>query len=214
MKALSTVRLAAALASVPVLSFAVMACSPSAASLLADLPIGKPAPEFRATDPNGRDVALSDFRGKTVVLEWNNPECPFTKKHYESGNMQRSQAVATAGGIVWLTINSSAQGKQGHLTPAEARALIAADQSRRTFYLLDPEGMVGKSWGAKTTPHLFVVDPSGTLVYRGAIDDRPTASKDDISGARNHVLAALAELKQGKPVSVPTTSPYGCGVKY
>ena len=210
MKAFSIARLAAASA----LALALAACGPDSAAALADLPVGKPAPEFRASDSNGRAVSLSAFRGRTVVLEWSNPECPTVKKHYESGNMQRTQAAAAAAGVVWLTINSSAQGEQGHMSPAEAKALAAGQQSRRTAYLLDPKGEVGRAYGAKATPHMYVISSDGVLVYRGAIDDRPTQDKADIEGARNHVLAALSELKAGKPVSVPTSRAYGCSVKY
>jgi hypothetical protein len=195
-------------------SFALVAAALAAAPALAEPQIGKAAPNFRITDVNGRAVSLSDFRGKTVVLEWNNPQCPFVKKHYESGNMQRTQAAAAAAGAVWLTINSSAEGNQGHMTPAQAKALTAGQQSRRTAYLLDPKGVLGRGYGARTTPHMYVVNSRGTLVYMGGIDDRPTKDKADIDGARNHVLAALSELKTGKPVSVPTSRPYGCAVKY
>lgn len=176
--------------------------------------VGQPAGNFRLTDMDGRNVALSDFRGRTVVLEWHNPGCPFVRKHYDSGNMQRTQAAAVAGGAVWLTINSGAPGKQGHLSPAEAKGQYAKDGSKATRYLLDPRGVVGKGYGAKTTPHLYIVDPAGRLVYQGGIDDRPTANAADIAGARNHVTAALAELKAGKPVSVAESRPYGCSVKY
>lgn len=162
----------------------------------------------------GRPVRLADLRGKTVVLEWSNPECPSVKKHYESGNMQKTQAAAAADGVVWLTVNSSAEGKQGHMTPAEAKAFAANQQSRRTAYLLDPEGVAGRSYGAKATPHMYVINSAGTLVYRGGIDDKPSDDKAAIEGARNHVLAALSELKAGKPVSVPTSRAYGCSVKY
>jgi peroxiredoxin len=196
------------------LLFALVAAGLAAAPALAEPQIGKAAPNFRITDADGRAVSLSDFRGKTVVLEWNNPECPFVRKHYESGNMQKTQAAAAAAGAVWLTINSSAEGKQGHMTPAQAKALAAAQQSRRTAYLLDPKGVLGRGYGARTTPHMYVIDPRGTLAYMGGIDDRPTKDKADIDGARNHVLAALSELKAGKPVSVPTSRPYGCAVKY
>jgi peroxiredoxin len=195
-------------------SFALVAAALVAAPALAEPQIGKEAPNFRITDVNGRAVSLSDFRGKTVVLEWNNPECPFVRKHYESGNMQKTQAEAAAAGVVWLTINSSAEGNQGHMTPAQAKALTAGQQSRRTAYLLDPKGVLGRGYGAKTTPHLYVINSRGTLVYMGGIDDKPTKDKADIQGARNHVLAALGELKAGKPVSVPTSRPYGCAVKY
>jgi peroxiredoxin len=195
------------------LSFALAACSPDASEALADLPVGKAAPDFSIADPSGRAVSLADFRGKTVVLEWNNPDCPTVQKHYESGNMQKTQAEAAAAGAVWLTINSSAEGEQGHMTPAEAKAFTAGQPSRRTAYLLDPKGEVGSRYGAKATPHMYVVNPAGTLVYRGGIDDKPTTDKADIAGARNHVLAALSELKAGKPVSVPVSRAYGCSVK-
>lgn len=208
-------RVAASMAAASALSFALVACGSEAGSTLADLQVGKAAPDFRASDVNGRTVSLSDFRGKTVVLEWSNPECPTVKKHYESGNMQKTQTEATADGAVWLTINSSAPGEQGHMTPAEAQAFTAGEpSSRRTAYLLDPEGRVGRTYGAKTTPHMYIINPGGALVYRGAIDDKPTQDKADIAGARNHVLAALGELKAGKPVSVSASRAYGCNVKY
>ena len=204
---------AAGLAAIP--AVALVAGNMTAADpVLAQVPIGAPAPGFSGNDVNGRTVRFADFRGKTVVLEWNNPECPSVKAHYESGNMLKAQAAAAEDGVVWLTINSSAKGKQGYMTPAEARALTASQQSRRTAYLRDPSGVVGRAYGATATPHMYIIDASGKLVYRGAIDDRPAADKDDIAGARNHVLAALGELKAGKPVSVPTSRPYGCSVKY
>ena len=208
MKACSNVLAATSLA------FALMACTPEAVPALPELRIGTAAPNFRASDVNGRAVSLADFRGKTVVLEWNNPECPTVKKHYESGNMQKTQARAAAAGVVWLTINSSAEGKQGHMSPAEAKALTDSQRTIRTAYLLDPSGAVGRTYGAKTTPHMYIVNSTGALVYNGGIDDKPTQDKADIAGARNHVLAALSELKEGKPVSVPTSRPYGCNVKY
>jgi hypothetical protein len=195
-------------------SFAIVAVSLVAAPALAEPQIGKAAPNFKLNDVNGRVVSLSDFRGKTVVLEWNNPECPFVKKHYNSGNMQKTQAAAAADGVVWLSINSSAEGKQGYMTPDQAKTVVAGQQSRRTAYLLDPKGVVGTGYGAKTTPHMYIINPRGTLVYAGGIDDKPTPNPADVNGARNHVLAALSELKAGKPVSVPTSKPYGCNVKY
>lgn len=175
---------------------------------------GAVATNFKLNDVDGRVVQLSDFRGRTVVLEWHNPGCPFVKKHYASGNMQKTQAAVKAAGGVWLTINSGAAGKQGHMTPAEAKALLASDKSVPTHYLLDPKGVVGKGYAAKTTPHMYVIDPAGRLVYQGAIDDKPTAQAADIPGARNHVTAALAELRGGQPVSVANTTAYGCTVKY
>jgi hypothetical protein len=196
------------------LPFALVASIMVAAPAVAEPQIGQAAPNFRLNDVNGRAVSLSDFRGKTVVLEWNNPDCPFVKKHYNSGNMQRTQAAAAADGVVWLTINSSAPGNQGHMTPAQAQTVTGAQQSRRTAYLLDPSGQVGKSYGARTTPHMYIINPAGALVYMGGIDDKPTPNPADINGARNHVLAALGELKAGRSVSVPATRPYGCSVKY
>ncbi|HYG46323.1 MAG TPA: redoxin domain-containing protein [Allosphingosinicella sp.] len=205
---------AAGLAAVAALSFTLAAGGTEVASTLADLPVGKAAPDFRASDVDGRLVSLADFRGRTVVLEWSNPECPTVKKHYDSGNMQKTQAQAAAAGVVWLTINSSAEGEQGHMTPVRAKARTALEQSRRTAYILDPKGEIGRRYGAKATPHMYIVNPAGTLVYNGGIDDKPTTDPADIAGARNHVLAALGELKAGKPVSVPTSRAYGCSVKY
>jgi hypothetical protein len=176
--------------------------------------VGSPAGNFRLTDATGKQVSLSDFRGRPVVLEWNNPGCPFVQKHYNSGNMQRTQAGAKANGAVWLSINSGAPGKQGYMTSPEARAFVAQAKAVPTAYLLDPAGRVGRGYAAKTTPHLYVIDAKGVLRYQGGIDDKPTANASDIAGARNHVTAALAEIKAGKPVSVAETRPYGCSVKY
>jgi peroxiredoxin len=175
--------------------------------------VGRPAPNFKLADVNGTAVTLSDYRGKTVVLEWHNPGCPFVKKHY-AGNMQKTQAAAVKDGVVWLTINSGAPGKQGHMDGAEAKALVSEVGAKPTAYLLDPKGVVGKVYDAKTTPHMYIVDKAGTLVYAGGIDDKPTANPADIATARNHVSAALSELKAGKAVSVSTSRPYGCSVKY
>ncbi len=190
-------------------ALAVLAAPASAAPV-----VGQPAPNFKLADADGKPVTLSDFKGKTVVLEWNNPGCPFVKKHYASGNMQKAQATAAKDGVVWLTINSGAPGKQGHLSGAEAKTLIAEANARPAAYLLDPRGVVGKAYDAKTTPHMYVINKSGTLAYAGGIDDKPTANPADIAGARNHVLAALTELKAGKAVSVASSRPYGCSVKY
>jgi hypothetical protein len=176
--------------------------------------VGQPAPNFKLADTNGKPVTLADFRGKTVVLEWSNPECPFVRKHYGSENMQKAQAAAARDGVVWLTINSSAPGKQGHMNGAQAKSFVAKAGARPAAYLLDPRGVVGKVYAAKTTPHMYIVNKAGTLVYAGGIDDKPTPNPADVNGARNHVLAALSELKAGKPVSVATSRPYGCSVKY
>ena len=190
-------------------ALAVIAAPATAAAV-----VGQPAPNFVAADVNGKPVRLADFRGKTVVLEWNNPGCPFVQKHYNSGNMQKAQAAAAKNGVVWLTINSGAPGKEGHMTGAEAKAFVAKSGAKPTAYLLDPRGVVGKAYEAKTTPHMYIVNKSGTLVYAGGIDDKPTSSAADIKGARNHVLAAISELQAGKAVSVATSRPYGCAVKY
>lgn len=190
-------------------ALAVIAAPVSAAAV-----VGKPAPNFTLPDVNGKRVSLSAFRGKTVVLEWHNPVCPFVKKHYGSGNMQKTQAAAAREGVVWLTINSSAPGKEGNMGAAEAKALLAKVGAHPSAYLLDPGGTVGHAYEAKTTPHMYVVNKAGTLVYAGGIDDKPTANPADIKGARNYVLAALSDLKAGKGISVATSRPYGCSVKY
>ncbi|HEV2122998.1 MAG TPA: thioredoxin family protein [Chloroflexota bacterium] len=203
---------AASLTAVSALSYTIVAASPAAAAAAPQ--VGRAAPDFKLNDVDGRVVTLSDFKGKTVVLEWNNPECPFVKKHYDSGNMQKTQAAALADGAVWLSINSSAPGKQGNMSGAEAKKAFADQKARPTAYLLDPKGVVGKGYDAKTTPHIYIINKAGALVYVGGIDDKPTKNKDDIKDARNHVLAALSEVKAGKAVSVPTTRPYGCAVKY
>ena len=194
------------------LPFAIVALAAMPAA--AEQTTGQPAGNFRLMDADGKAVTLSQFKGRPVVLEWNNPGCPFVQKHYDSGNMQAAQAKAKAMGAAWLTINSGAPGKQGHMTGAEAKAFLAAQKAQPTAYLLDPQGRVGKGYGAKTTPHMYLIDASGKLVYQGGIDDKPTANKADIPGARNHMLAALGEVKAGKKVSVPEARPYGCSVKY
>lgn len=185
-----------------------------AAPLMAEPDVAATVPNFRAFDMHGKIVDLSQYRGKTVVLEWNNPGCPFVKKHYGSGNMQKTQAAATAQGVVWLTINSGAPGQQGHMSGPEAQKFVADAKAKPTAYLLDPKGLVGKGYGAKTTPHLYIIDGKGQLAYKGGIDDKPTADVADLKGARNHVLAALSEMRAGKPVSMAETRPYGCSVKY
>lgn len=204
---------ATGLAAVSAVSYVTLVGLPAATPALADLAIGTAAPDFRATDANGRAVSLSQFAGKTVVLEWNNPKCPTVQENYESGNMQRMQAAAGADGVVWLTINSGGPWRQGHMNGSQAKAYVAEQKAQPTAYLLDAEGMVGRSYGAKTTPHMYIINKAGTLVYRGGVDG-PTPDNAGSKGARNHVLAALGELKAGKPVSVPTSRPFGCSVKY
>lgn len=183
-------------------------------SAMAAAEIGKPAPDFSLTDIAGKSQALSAYRGKPVVLEWTNPGCPFVQKHYDSGNMQKLQTSAVKDGAVWITVNSGAEGKQGSMTPEEAQKITKEQRFAGTSYLLDADGTLGNSYGAKTTPHMFVIDKEGTLVYAGAIDSTPGVKQDEIKGAKNYVAAALAELKAGKPVSVASTQAYGCSVKY
>ena len=185
-----------------------------AAPALAAAVVGQAAPAFTATDLNGKTHNLSDFRGKTVVLEWNNPDCPFVKKFYDGGDMQKMQGEARKQGVVWLTVNSGAPGKQGHSTPEKAAAIAKQQGLQSAAYLPDPTGTIGRAYGAKTTPHMFVIDPKGTLVYAGGIDDQPTADPADIAKAKNYVKMALAEVTAGKPVTTATSRPYGCSVKY
>jgi len=181
---------------------------------LANATVGQPAPAFTATDSQGRTHNLSDFRGRTVVLEWTNAECPFVQKFYSGGDMQKLQAEARQQGVVWLTVNSGAPGKQGHVTPAQANAKMKAQGFNSTAYLPDPNGTIGRAYGARTTPHMFVIDREGTLVFAGGIDNIPTANPADIGKAQNFVRAALADLAAGRPVATPTARPYGCSVKY
>jgi len=176
--------------------------------------IGEPAPAFTTTDSDGKTVKLSDFKGKTVVLEWTNDGCPFVQKHYSSGNMQSLQKDATAKGVVWLSVISSAPGKQGHVTGAAANALSKERGAVPTDVLLDPTGVIGRSYEAKTTPHLFIVDPKGTLAYMGGIDSIASADPADIKDAKPYVKLALAEIAAGKPVTDAVTKPYGCSIKY
>jgi peroxiredoxin len=185
-----------------------------AATAAAAPEIGKPAPAFMGVDSNGKAHKLSDFAGKTVVLEWSNHDCPYVKKHYGAGNMQATQAAAAAKGAVWLTIVSSAPGKQGAVTGAEANTLNASRKAAPAAVILDPAGTIGKAYEAKTTPHMFVVDGKGILRYQGAIDDKPSSSPDSLNGAKNFVLAALGDMAAGKPVATAETEPYGCSVKY
>lgn len=185
----------------------------SAAAQGAGPVLGQPAPNFTAVDANGKSRSLAQYRGKTVVLEWTNHDCPYVKKHY-SGNMQALQREATADGVVWLSIVSSAPGQQGHVTGAQARQLTASRKAAPTAVLLDPEGKVGRLYGAKTTPHMFVISPQGQLVYAGGIDDVPTAKVEDLQRAKPLVRMALADVKAGRKVAVPASRPYGCAVKY
>lgn len=176
--------------------------------------IGKPAPDFTLTDIDGKTHKLSDYKGKTVVLEWVNPECPIVVKHYSSGNMPATQKAATADGVVWLAINSGSAGAQGDFNQAQVASWLKANHAAPTAYFRDTDGKVGRLYAAKTTPHMFVITKDGTLVYDGAIDSIRSADVADIPKATNYVNAALAAVKAGKPVEKSATQPYGCTVKY
>ena len=180
----------------------------------ADVSSTKLAPEFTLTDTNGKAQSLSSFKGKYVVLEWTNPDCPFVKKHYDSGNMQQLQATYTAKDVIWLAINSSAAGKQGNYSSSEWNRIMKERKANVTAILLDPDGKVGKMYGAETTPHMFIVDPQGVLIYQGAIDNKPGTDIADISGATNYVRDTLEAVMAGKPVPRIWTKSYGCSVKY
>jgi hypothetical protein len=176
--------------------------------------VGDRAPDFTATDSNDKVHKLSDYQGKFVVLEWTNRGCPYTQKHYNSGNMQRLQREWTSRGVIWLTVISSAPGKQGYVKAADENAYVRQVNAAPTAVLLDPTSTLGHLYDAKTTPHMFIIDPKGILIYSGAIDDRPTTDLADVNGAKNYLSVALEEATSGKPVSIPTTRPYGCSVKY
>ena len=172
------------------------------------------APDFALTDSTGRTVKLSDYRGKYVVLEWTNPECPFVRKHYDSGNMQGLQKEWGARDVVWLAINSTNQSSSEYKSPQQTGAWMRAKDAAPKATLIDGTSATGRAYGAKTTPHMFVVAPDGDVIYRGAIDDRRTSNPADAKAANNYVRAALTEALAGKPVSVASATPYGCSVKY
>ncbi|MEQ8193122.1 MAG: redoxin domain-containing protein [Rhodospirillales bacterium] len=176
--------------------------------------VGKPAPAFTGIDAQGKMHALSDYKGSIVVLEWTNHQCPFVEKHYATGNMQKLQAAARKQGIVWLAVLSSAPGEQGYLESKGAQAISKSMKAKHTAKILDPKGIIGRMYGARTTPHMYVIDKSGTLVYMGGIDDKPSTDHDDVKTAKNYVTAALDDIAGGKPVKTPVSRPYGCSVKY
>ena len=180
----------------------------------ADVTTGQPAPEFALTDTNGAKHSLSDFKGKFIVLEWFNPDCPFVHKHYDSGNMQALQKQYTSKGVIWLLINSSAAGKEGNYSASEFNAILKDKNATDTALLLDSKGEVGKLYGAKTTPHMFVINPDGILIYQGAIDNKPSPDPSDIATSKNYVRETLDSAMAGKPVEVAATKSYGCSVKY
>jgi peroxiredoxin len=198
------------LSSCAVLTAALLPLSSTAQSVR----VGAPAPSFTATDSRGQTESLSQYLGKYVVLEWHNQGCPYTKKHYVSGNMQALQKEWTAKGVVWFTVLSSSPGNQGYVTSSEENAYLAQMHAAPTAALLDPDAKIARLYSAKTTPQMIVIDPKGDVIYDGAIDDRPTDDPADVKGANNYVTDALTEAMAGKPVNPSYTRPYGCSVKY
>jgi len=176
--------------------------------------VGEAAPAFSGAGSDGKSYRLSDYKGKFVVLEWHNQGCPYTAKHYDSGNMQQLQKEWTGKGVSWFTVISSAPGTQGYVTASDENAYLSKMKAAPTAALLDPSGQMGHAYGAKTTPHMFIINPEGKLIYDGAIDNRPTTDASDVKGATNYVALALGQATSGKPVATPTTRPYGCSVKY
>jgi hypothetical protein len=189
-----------------------LVCSPNIDSR--DLAAGMKAPDFSSNDIEEKVHRLSDYKGKYVVLEWVNHGCPFVRKHYDSRNMQSLQKEMAEKGVIWLSVCSSAKGKQGYYSAGQWKKVSRDKGMRSTAILPDELGTIGKLYGAKTTPHMFVIAPDGNLIYRGAIDDRPTTDLEDVPGAKNHVRAALDEAMAGRKVSIPQTQSYGCSVKY
>lgn len=176
--------------------------------------VGEPAPDFTLTDSEGSEHSLSDFEGKYVILEWINFDCPFVRKHYDSGNMQQLQKSYSDTGVVWLSVCSSAEGKQGYFAGEELDERIEKEGSNAAAYLIDESGEVGRMYGAKTTPHMYIINPKGTLIYAGGIDDKPSTDTDDIATAKNYVTLAMDAAMAGEEVPVKTSKPYGCSVKY
>ena len=184
------------------------------ASLCYAQKVGEAAPDFKATDSNGQMHKLSEYRGKYLVLEWHNNGCPYTRKHYDSGNMQRLQKDWTSRGVIWFTVISSAPGQQGYVTAQQENNYMKRMNAAPTAALLDQQGDLGRLYFAKTTPHMFIINPDGVLVYDGAVDSKATTDQRDIATATNYVSQGLEEAMAGKPVSTPTSRPYGCSVKY
>lgn len=198
----------------PIATAAALCAALIAGTAAAAPEVGKAAPAFTGTDTTGKTWALADLRGTPVILEWTNHDCPYVVKHYESGNMQALQQEATEAGYTWLSVISSAPGKQGHVSAEQADGLTASRNAAPTAVLLDPKGDIGKAYGARTTPHMFIIDAQGTLVYMGGIDDKPTTNIADVEGAENYVRLAMADLAAGESVGKAVTRPYGCSVKY
>jgi peroxiredoxin len=192
-----------------------LTCLASTSLFAADSPaVGSAAPDFSITDSKGKTQSVSQYKGKYVVLEWFNPECPFVKKHYGSGNMQKLQEEFTGKGVVWLSVDSSAPGKEGNLSPVEAEKKMTEWKTHSTALLLDQDGKAAQAYAAKNTPHMFIINPEGKIIYEGAIDSKASPNPADIPSSTNYVRVALDEALAGKTVSNPTTRPYGCSVKY
>ena len=194
-------------------TFVALAIALAPAAALAAATVGQPAPGFTVTDVAGKPANLADYKGKTVVLEWHNFGCPFVQKHYRSGNMQALQKKY-AGDVVWLAVNSTHKGAWDYTEPAKLTTQLRDFGAAPARYLVDEPGAMGHAYGAKTTPHMYIIDPQGKVVYNGAIDDKRSSNVEDVKTAKNYVVAALEELKAGKPVTTASTTPYGCTVKY
>ena len=193
---------------------AMLGAAPALAGGLVSPHIDQTAPAFVGAAANGDAISLDQFKGQLVVLEWTNDGCPFVRKHYDSGNMQATQKIANDDGVVWITVMSSAPGKQGHADATRASSLVAGWNSGADYVLLDESGEVGRAYGAKTTPQMALIDRDGVLRYQGAIDDKPSTDPKTVDGATNYLLAALESVKAGEPIAVKETKPYGCSVKY
>ena len=186
----------------------------AAGAAQANAVVGQAAPAFSITDSQGKTVSLTDYKGKHVVLEWTNPGCPFVQKHYNSGNMPGTQKSATGQGVVWLAVSSTAKSASDYKPPAELEAWMKSKQAAPSATLMDDDGKLGRAYGARTTPHMYLIDPAGKLIYAGAIDSKPSANPADIKTAVNYVNQAVGEALSGKPVSQPASTPYGCSIKY
>ena len=197
-----------------ILSLASTAAALCALPAFAQAVVGQPAPAFSAVDAGGKPVSLADYKGRHVVLEWVNPGCPYVQKHYNSGNMPATQKLAVSKGVTWLSISSTSRDASDYKSPAELAAWIKGKDGAPTATLTDTDGRIGRAYGARTTPHMYVIDPQGKLVYAGAIDSKATARKDDVKSATNYVKQAVAEAVAGKPVSQAQTQAYGCSIKY
>ncbi|HSQ11309.1 MAG TPA: thioredoxin family protein [Burkholderiaceae bacterium] len=189
-------------------------CLLAAGSAVAAVTAGQPAPAFKGTDVSGKPVTLADFKGKYVVLEWNNPNCPFVMKHYDSGNMQALQKRYGADNVAWISVNSTSDSHSDYMSPERLAAWFKQQNAAPAAVLMDTKGEIGRAYGAKVTPHMYIVDPKGTVIYAGAIDDKRSANPADVKSATNYVTAAMTDARSGKPVATASSSAYGCTIKY